>query len=197
GAKAGLVQKRPTAEGYYDPFRGRLIIPIRSPEGRTIAFGGRLIDGSDGPKYLNSRESSLYRKSDTLYGLDQAREEIRRRRSAVLVGGYFDCIGLHNAGLENAVALCPTPLTSGPPAALSRAEAKELVLLLDGDEAGRSAVERLAGSLLAAGASAKVALLPQGEDPDSFARKQGGEEVRALLSKAPPLSEHLLHSILP
>jgi len=197
GVKAGLVQKRPTAEGYYDLFRGRLIIPIRSPEGRTIAFGGRLIDGSDGPKYLNSRESSLYRKSDTLYGLDQAREEIRRRRSALLVEGYFDCIGLHIAGIENAVALCSTALTSGHLAALSRAEAKELVLLLDGDEAGRSAVERLAGSLLAAGASAKVALLPQGEDPDSFARKQGGEEVRALLSKAPPLSEHLLHSILP
>src|SRR5262249_58227143 len=92
---------------------------------------------------------------------------------------------------------CSTALTSGHLAALSRAEAKELVLLLDGDEAGRSAVERLAGSLLAAGASAKVALLPQGEDPDSFARKQGGEEVRTLLSKASPPSEHLLDSILP
>jgi DNA primase len=197
GAKAGLVQKRPTAEGYYDLFRGRLIIPIRSPEGRTIAFGGRLLEGSDGPKYLNSRESSLYRKSDVLYGLDQAREEIRKRRAAVLVEGYFDCIGLHLAEVKNAVALCSTALTPGHLAALSRADAKELLLLLDGDDAGRAAVERLGGSLLAAGASAKVALLPEGEDPDTFARKQGGDAVRALLSAAVPLSKHLLQSILP
>jgi DNA primase len=197
GAKAGLVQKRPTAEGYYDLFRGRLMIPIRSPEGRTIAFGGRLLEGADGPKYLNSRESSLYRKSDTLYGLDLAREEIRRRRSAVLVEGYFDCIGLHGAGVKNAVALCSTALTSGHLAALARADAKELVLLLDGDEAGRAAVERLAGSLLAAGAATKVAMLPEGEDPDTFARKRGGEALSALLLCARPLSQHLLDSLLP
>jgi DNA primase len=197
GLKAGLVQKRPTAEGYYDLFRGRLMIPIRSPEGRTIAFGGRLLEGSDGPKYLNSRESGLYRKSETLYGLDQAREEIRRRHSAVLVEGYFDCIGLHIAGVKNAVALCSTALTPGHLTALGRADAKDLYLLLDGDEAGRAAVERLGGSLLAAGVSAKVALLPEGEDPDTFARKQGADAVRAVLSAARPLSEHLLQSILP
>ena len=197
GVKAGLVQKRPTAEGYYDLFRGRLIIPIRSPEGRTIGFGGRLLEGTEGPKYLNSRESSLYRKSETLYGLDLAREEIRKRRSAVLVEGYFDCIGLHLVGAKNAVALCSTALTSGHLAALQRADAKELVLLLDGDEAGRVAVERLAGPLLAAGASAKVALLPEGEDPDTFARRQGGEAVRSLVSSARPLSEYLFLSLLP
>jgi DNA primase len=197
GAKAGLVQKRPTAEGYYDLFRGRLIIPIRSPEGRTIAFGGRLLEGDEGPKYLNSRESPLYRKSDTLYGLDQAREEIRRRKCAVLVEGYFDCIGLHIAGVKNAVALCSTALTGGHLAALGRAEAKELVLLLDGDEAGRAAVERLAGALLAAGAATKVALLPEGEDPDTFARSRGADAVKALVSGARPLSEHLLLTLLP
>ncbi len=197
GVKAGLVQKRPTAEGYYDLFRGRLIIPIRSPEGRTIGFGGRLLEGAEGPKYLNSRESSLYRKSETLYGLDLAREEIRKRRSAVLVEGYFDCIGLHMVAAKNAVALCSTALTSGHLAALQRADAKELLLLLDGDEAGRAAVERLAGPLLAAGASAKVALLPEGEDPDTFARKQGGEAVRSLLASARPLSEYLFLSLLP
>lgn len=197
GVKAGLVQKRPTAEGYYDLFRGRLIIPIRSPEGRTIAFGGRLLEGSEGPKYLNSRESGLYRKSETLYGLDQAREEIRRRHSAVLVEGYFDCIGLHIAGVKNTVALCSTALTPGHLAVLGRADAKELFLLLDGDEAGRAAVERLGGSLLAAGVSAKVALLPEGEDPDTFARSQGADAVRAVLSAARPLSEHLMRTILP
>src|ERR1700687_5531071 len=159
---AGLVQKRAQGDAYYDTFRGRLIIPIRSPEGRTIAFGGRLLEGSDGPKYLNSRESGLYRKSDTLYGLDQAREEIRRRHGAVLVEGYFDCIGLHIAGVKNAVALCSTALTPGHLAVLGRADAKELFLLLDGDEAGRAAVERLGGSLLAAGGAGAVGGGPGG-----------------------------------
>lgn len=197
GEKAGLVAPRPRGDGYYDLFRGRLIIPIRSPEGRTIAFGGRLLEGDEGPKYLNSRESKLYNKSETLYALDQARDEIRRKKSAVLCEGYFDAIGMHQAGVKNAVALCSTALTAGHMAALARAEARELVLLLDGDDAGRKAVERLAGSILAVGASARVALLPDGEDPDTFARKQGAEAVAQLLAKAEPLTTWLFKVVLP
>jgi DNA primase len=202
GLLAGLVRKREHADGYYDLFRSRLIIPIRSPEGRCIAFGGRLLEPpgaekTDGPKYLNSRESKLYNKSDVLYGTDQAREEIRRKKAAVLVEGYFDCIGLHQVGVKHAVALCSTALTPGHLALLSRLEAKELLLLLDGDEAGRKAVERLGGPILAAGASAKVALLPEGEDPDTFARRVGLAGVTALLASARPLSEHLLVTVLP
>lgn len=196
GLKAGLIAKRNRTEGYYDVFRGRLIIPIRSPEGRTIAFGGRLLEG-EGPKYLNSRESRLYNKSETLYGLDQAREEIRRQKAAVLVEGYFDCIGLHLAGVKNAVALCSTALTAGHLSVLARAEAKDLFLLLDGDEAGRKAVERLAGPLLSAGAAAKVAVLPDGDDPDTFARRAGSEGLRTLLGSARSLTEHLFTSVLP
>ncbi len=195
--QAGLVQKRPHADGYYDMFRGRLIIPIRAPEGRTIAFGGRLLIGEDGPKYLNSRESRLYNKSETLYGMDAARDEIRRKKSAVLVEGYFDCIGMHQAGVKNTLALCSTALTAGHLGLLARAEAKELVLLLDGDEAGRKAVERLAGALLAAGAVTRVAVLPQGEDPDTFARKEGQEGVARLLQSAQPLTNHLFATLLP
>lgn len=202
GLAAGLIKKREHADGYYDLFRSRLIIPIRSPEGRCIAFGGRLLEApgqekSDGPKYLNSRESRLYNKSEVLFGTDQARDEIRRRKAAVLVEGYFDCIGLHQVGVKHALALCSTALTAGHLALLSRLEAKELVLLLDGDEAGRKAVERLGGPILAAGASAKVALLPEGEDPDTFARRVGPEGVNALLASARPLSEHLLTTVLP
>lgn len=197
GVKAGLVQKRPSAEGYYDVFRGRLMVSIRSPEGRDIAFGGRLLEGDEGPKYLNSRESVLYRKSEILYGMDQARGEIRKRKAAVLVEGYFDCIGMHRAGVRNTVALCSTALTPGHLALLARAEAKELILLLDGDEAGRKAVERLAGGLLAAGASAKVAVLPDGDDPDTFARSRGPAAVQDLLAAAAPMSEHLFRSVLP
>ncbi|MBI3183325.1 MAG: DNA primase [Myxococcales bacterium] len=196
GVKAGLIAQRKSGEGYVDFFRGRLTIPIRSPEGRTIAFGARLLEG-EGAKYINSRESRLYNKSETLYGMDQAREEIRRRKSAVLVEGYFDCIGLHAAGVKNAVALCSTALTPGHLSLLSRCEAKELVLLLDGDEAGRKAIERLSGPLLAAGANAKVATLPEGEDPDTFARKQGADEVGGLIESAPPLTSYLFETVLP
>ena len=197
GIQAGLVQRRTRGDGAYDVFRGRLIIPIRAADGRPVAFGGRLLVGDQGPKYLNSKESRLYNKSETLYGLDRARDEIRRRRSAVLVEGYFDVIGLHQAGVQHAVALCSTALTPGHLAQLQRVEARELVLLLDGDEAGRKAVERLAPALLAAGASTRVALLPDGEDPDTFARNRGGEAVRALLEGAVPLSEHLFRTLLP
>lgn len=197
GEKAGLVAPRQRGEGYYDMFRGRIIIPIRSPEGRTIAFGGRLLEGDDGPKYLNSRENRLYNKSETLFGTDRAREDIRKRKSVVLCEGYFDCIGLHQAGVKNAVALCSTALTPGHLSLLQRLEAKELVLLLDGDEAGRKAVERLAGALLAAGAAARVAMLPEGDDPDTYALKAGAAAVQSLVQKAKPLTQHLFEAVLP
>jgi DNA primase len=197
GIQAGLVQRRTRGEGAYDVFRGRLMIPIRVPDGRVVAFGGRLLVGDQGPKYLNSKESRLYNKSETLYGLDRAKDEVRRRKSAVLVEGYFDVIGLHQAGVTHAVALCSTALTGGHLQQLERIDARELVLLLDGDEAGRKAVERLAPALLAAGASTRVALLPDGEDPDTFARGRGTEAVRALLAAAVPLSEHLFRTLLP
>lgn len=196
GVKAGLIRQRQRSEGYYDMFRDRLIIPIRSAEGRVIAFGGRIL-GPGEPKYLNSPESKLYIKSDVLYALDMAREEIRKTKKAVLTEGYFDAIGMHMANVKNAVALCSTALTPGHLSALSRADAKELILLLDGDEAGRKAVERLAGPLLAAGTATRVALLPQGEDPDTFARKNGNDAVQTLLALAKPLTEHLFRSVLP
>ncbi|MFN7132523.1 MAG: DNA primase, partial [Myxococcales bacterium] len=203
GAKAGLCAPRKSGEGFYDVFRGRLTVPIRAVEGRTVAFGARLIeetprpDGDKGPKYLNSRETPVYRKSETLYALDLARDTIRQSRSAVLVEGYFDAIGLFTAGVTNAVALCSTALTQGHLAALTRVGAQELVLLLDGDAAGQKAVERLAGPILAAGARARVASLPAGDDPDTFAAREGRAAVERLIASAAPLTEHLLERALP
>ena len=197
GEKAGLCAPRTKGEGYYDMFRGRVMIPIRSPEGRTIAFGGRLLEGDDGPKYLNSKENRLYNKSDVLYATDQARDEIRKKKAAVLCEGYFDAIGMHQAGVKNALALCSTALTPGHLALLHRLDAKELVLLLDGDAAGRNAVERLSGALLGGGVNCRVAVLPEGEDPDTFARKVGADAVQQLVHDAPPLSAHLFATLLP
>ncbi|WP_434388831.1 DNA primase [Melittangium boletus] len=197
GLLAGLVSRRQKGEGYYDFFRGRLIVPIRAPEGRPIAFGARLVEAQEGPKYLNSRESRLYNKSETLFGMDQARDEIRRRKAAVLVEGYFDCIALHQEGVKHTVALCSTALTPGHLKVLTRAEARELYLLLDGDQAGLNAVERLAGPLLAAGAAAKVALLPEGDDPDVFIRREGSAGLERLLTEARPLTTHVFSTVLP
>jgi DNA primase len=197
GLKAGLINPRKGGDGYYDFFRSRLMVPIRAPEGRPIAFGGRLVGADEGPKYLNSKESRLYNKSETLYGMDQARDAIRRQKMAILVEGYFDCIGLHQAGVRNAVALCSTALTPGHLQVLRRGEARDLVLLLDGDAAGLNAVERLAGPLLAAGAATRVALLPQGDDPDTFVRREGPEGVERLLAESQPLTAHIFSAALP
>ncbi len=199
--QAGLVTQRSSGAGHYDTFRNRLIIPIRSPEGRTIAFGGRRMASADergaGPKYLNSRESPLYRKSETLYGMDAARDEIRRSKTAVIVEGYFDAIGLSCAGVRNAVALCSTALTQGHIAVLGRAGAETLCMLLDGDAAGFRAVERLSGALLASGKTIRVAALPDGVDPDEFALKAGPEALAQFISDAPLLSRWLLSTVIP
>ncbi|HEY0839636.1 MAG TPA: DNA primase, partial [Vulgatibacter sp.] len=198
---AGLLalRDRPAereADRAYDVFRGRLMIPIRDPDGRVIAFGGRVVEGDDERKYLNSRETPLYVKSRVLYGLDLAREPIRRARSAVLVEGYFDAIALWEAGIPNVVALCSTVLTPEHLRLLERLDVSDLVLLLDGDDAGRKAAVRLAGPILASGLAARVVELPEGQDPDDFVKARGKEGYLALAESAPPLSTYVVEGAL-
>jgi len=194
--KAGLVARR-DGQSRYDRFRGRLMVPIASPDGEVIAFGGRLLPGAPEKlaKYINSPESLLYKKSRVLFGTDLAREHVRRTRSAVLVEGYFDVLGLHQVGVRNAVGACGTALTPEHVELLTRLDCRTLTLLFDGDAAGVAAATKAASALLPSGIMGRVALLPRGAgktDPDEYARAEGGAAVEKLIAAAQPLTEYLI-----
>lgn len=191
---AGLLGRKESR--FYDTFRGRLMVPIRDPDGRVIAFGGRIVEGDDPRKYINSRETPLYTKSRVLYGLDKARETVRRTRSVTLVEGYFDAIALWEAGIEDAVALCSTVLTPDHLKLLERLQVEQIDVLLDGDEAGRRGAVKLAGPILAAGLRTRVVALPEGHDPDTFLASGGADGYRRLLEVAQPLSAFVIEQAL-
>jgi DNA primase len=192
--KAGLlVEGREGRE--YDRFRGRLMFPIAGIDGQVIGFGGRALGDEKGAKYINTPETLLYKKSRVLYGIDLAREAIRKTRSAVLVEGYFDVIGLHQAGVKNAVAVCGTALTPEHVELLKRCDCRDVAILFDGDQAGLAAPAKAAQALLPAGIAGRVAVLPSEKgktDPDDFARAHGKAGVDALLASAVPLSQFLI-----
>jgi len=193
--RAGLLVEKEKGQGTYDRFRNRLMFPIAGMDGQPIGFGGRALGDEKGAKYLNTPETPLYKKSRVLYGLDLAREAIRKTRQAVLVEGYFDVIGLHQVGTTNAVAVCGTALTPEHVELLGRCDCREVVILFDGDVAGLAAPAKAAAALFPAGLAGKVAVLPseQGKtDPDDYARAHGRPGVEALLAAATPLSEFLI-----
>ena len=191
-AAAGLIvareqggKKPGDASGYYDRFRGRVILAILDLQKRVIGFGGRVID--DGvPKYLNSPETPLFRKGRTLYGLEVAREGITREDQVVIVEGYFDAIALHQAGVTNVVATLGTALTSEH-VDLIRRFTRRAVLLFDPDAAGVRAALRTLDLFLGSGLAVQVGSLPEGEDPDTFVRSRGPEAFTALVRQAPSL----------
>ena len=194
--KAGLVAQRDDGRRY-DRFTGRLMIPIAAMDGEVIGFGGRVLPGAPEKraKYINSPESVLYKKSRVLYGIDLAREHVRRTRSAVLVEGYFDVIGLHQAGVRNAVAVCGTALTPEHVDLLRRIDCRTLTFLFDGDAAGVAAATKAAVALVPSGIQGKVALLPADSgkvDPDEFARTQGLAATEKLIAEAKNLIEYLI-----
>ncbi len=194
--RAGL--RVPRAGGGYDRFRGRLMFPIAGLDGQVIGFGGRTLPGAGdekGAKYINSPETVLYKKSRVLYGIDLAREAVRKTRSAVLVEGYFDVIALHEAGIRSAVAVCGTALTPEHLDLLRRCDCREVTILFDGDPAGLAAPTRAAAALLPSGLAGKVAVLPGGEsktDPDELVRARGRAAAEALVAAAVPLTDFLI-----
>jgi len=187
GERAGLL-KEGRSGGHYDLLRGRVTFPIRDVRGRVIGFGGRALRDDQEPKYLNTPESPIFHKRRAFFGFPGALEPIRRLGRAVVVEGYFDLVALHRAGIEGVVATCGTALTEEHARNLSR-RTKQVVLLFDGDEAGQKAMERSLEVLLPAGLRVNAAVLPAGEDPDSFLARDGAEALRALVEAAPPALE--------
>jgi DNA primase len=180
--RAGLAVEREGGRGMYDRFRDRLLVPLRLPTGRVVGFGGRSLSGEE-PKYLNSPESPVYRKSAFVFGLPEARERLRASGEAVLVEGYFDVMALSQAGVEDAVAAAGTAITGEQSALLSRYVSR-VCLALDGDRAGHAAAGRGLAPLLGAGLSVRVLLLPEKDDPDTFVRREGAEGFFALRERA-------------
>ena len=191
---AGLVARRPSGDGHYDRFRARVVFPILEPTGQIAGFGGRGM-GSEPPKYLNSPESPVYKKSRALFGLPQALEAIRERGRVIVVEGYFDLLALHRAGLGEGVAPCGTALTQAHARRIRR-YASEVVLLFDGDAAGQAAAERSLPILLAEGLRVRAAFLPLGEDPDTLVAKSGLPALRTCVDSAVPLLDHLIERAL-
>jgi len=192
--KAGLIVQRSNAPGYYDRFRGRIIFPILDHRGHTVAFGGRIIAENpeiEQPKYLNSPETPVYHKGRVLYGLFQNRDSIRRAGRGVVVEGYMDLISLYQAGVKEAVATLGTALTEDQVRRM-KGIARNWVLLFDGDEAGRKAAKRALPIFYRFNLSPRVLELPEGEDPDSFVRKEGKDALYQMMDGAPSGIDFLL-----
>lgn len=220
--EAGLATRE--GRGMRDTFSGRVVFPIFDPSGRPVAFGGRVLppehrpeNTPEGPKYLNSRESPIFRKSKILYGTNWAKAAVMKSKRLVLVEGYTDVIALHAAGIEEAVATCGTSLTEEHMKEISsRFGDVRVILCLDADAAGRQAMSRERTEELAGAYSAgdrvrgsgwlpvgrgwlpevHVADLPQGKDPADFVRAEGAEGVARILDRSAPLVEFLLQHAL-
>lgn len=191
---AGLLTARDRGTGYYDKFRARVMFTITDLRKRVVGFGGRVL-GEGMPKYLNSPDTPLFKKGQTLFAFDQAREAIGRTRTVIVVEGYFDAIALHQAGISHTVATLGTALTPEHVQVLRRFAAN-VVLLFDPDEAGVRAALRTLELFVNSGLGVKVVTLPVGEDPDTFVRKAGSGAFAGLETAAPSLLDYALdHSM--
>ncbi len=191
-----MIIVKPEEKKQYDRFRHRIMFPIRDQRGRTLGFGGRVLDDST-PKYLNSPETPVFHKGRELYGLYEARQSLKEISCLIMVEGYMDVIALAQYGIANAVATLGTALTENHLQKLFR-YTSEIVFCFDGDNAGRRAAARsleIALPEMRDGVSAKFLFLPDGEDPDTMVRTLGTAEFQERINKAQPLSEFLFEQL--
>ncbi len=190
--KAGLASPG-REKGHYDRFRNRVIFPIYDISGKVAGFGGRLLDGSEkqGPKYLNSPETPVFDKGSILYGMNLAREWIRREKVAIVMEGYTDVVTAFQAGIKNAVASLGTSLTTNQARTL-RSQADTVITAYDSDSAGEAATWRGLSILQSTGCLVQVAELPEGSDPDDFIKENGKEAFLEITRNACPLMEYRL-----
>ncbi|MCS6858657.1 MAG: DNA primase, partial [Sandaracinaceae bacterium] len=197
--EVGLVFSK-RGSTWVDRFRHRLIFPVSDSQGQVLGFSGRALSPlpddepkGETPKYLNTPDTPLFRKGELLFGLHQARLAMRREGVAILCEGNFDVLAVHKAGFANVVAPLGTAITSEQ-ARLLRRFVPEVIVLFDGDAAGRKALWHAAKVLGEAGLTMRLALLPDGEDPDSFVRAQGEAALAQRLKHSSPLIEFLIES---
>lgn len=184
--EAKLIKARTGGKsGYFDLFRDRLMFPIFNAMGEPVAFGGRIINTGE-PKYLNSPETAVFYKTKTLYGLSETAKFIRAQDQAIIVEGYMDLVSLYQAGIQNVVATMGTALTPDHGKILSRIT-KNIIVLFDGDNAGKEAAERSLPILLSAGLHPRGLTLPDNMDPDDFVRKQGADALTQQISQSKDL----------
>ncbi|BCJ86207.1 DNA primase [Effusibacillus dendaii] len=177
--QAGLLSENGKQPGrYYDRFRGRVMFPIHDGQGRVIGFGGRIL-GKGEPKYLNSPETELFQKGRQLFNLNRARQHIRQSGKAILLEGYMDVITAHQFGITNAVAALGTALTQDQAKILKR-NADEILMMYDGDPAGQKAAFRNSEVILEVDGNPRVAVLPDGLDPDLFLHQYGADAFRRI-----------------
>ncbi len=192
--KAGLALHSEKKNGYYDRFRGRIIFPIFTESGKTVAFGGRTIFDAE-PKYLNSPDTPIYIKGKLLYGMNFCKDDIRKKGYIILVEGYTDFLTLFQAGITNLAASLGTSLTSDQ-VSFARRFASRMIVSYDADKPGIKAAERAISLCFEKGVQIRVLSLPQGFDPDSFIHKFGGDKFKELAQKSTPGLKFLIDTHL-
>ena len=181
--EAGLIRRADRGD-LYDFFRGRLSIPIKDMRGQVVGFGARCLGDEGGPKYINSSETPWFHKSRVIYGLDRAIDRVRKSGEVVLVEGYTDVMAAHQVGLDQVVAVLGTSTTEDHAALLRRAGARRVVLVFDGDEAGKQAAYKALPGLLGLDAEIKIAVLEAGSDPCDLLIRDGSAAFTAQLEMA-------------
>lgn len=177
--EADLIKPSNRGSGYYDTFRGRLMFPIFNPTGKVIAFAGRVLGNEKTAKYINSSQTKVYNKSEVVYGVNFAKNEIRKHKEVILVEGYTDVITLMEHGIRNVVASSGTSLTPGQMKILHR-YGERILMIYDSDSAGQTAMKRGINIALAEGMEVELLELPEDQDPDSFVKQFGKESFEDL-----------------